>query len=254
MTLSSTFKRLLVAVPVAGVVAGFVVGGVAGASAADTGSTTRPTRSATATADRPTLDDARGRCEQAVDQRLATLDKLSAAVAGRAAVTDDHRATLEGQIAAARDGLTALRASIAADADAASLKAHCREIVEGYRVYLVVVPRTHEVVAADAIVAGADRMSARVGDLATAIDAAEAAGRDVTHDRELLADLQAKVAAARDAAAGVPDTVIGLTAADWNAGTAQPALEAGHATLAQARADLASALTSAKEIVQDLRS
>jgi hypothetical protein len=244
MTTSRTLKRLAVALPVAGLLAG----GIGTAYAADDTSTTRPARGGAA------LATAQAACEKAVDDRLAALDKLAAAVDGRSAVTDDHQATLDGQIADTKAGLSALRDEIAAATDAATLKDDCKQVVEGYRVYLVVVPRTHEVVASDALVAGADKLTARVGDLQAAIDAAEAKGHDVTHDRELLADLQARVASAHDAAAGVPGTVIGLTAADWNAGTAKPALEAGHATLKAARADLATALQDAKAIVQDLKS
>ncbi len=243
MTTSRTLKRLAVALPVAGLLAG----GIGTAYAADASSTTRPDRSGAA------FSTAQAACEQAIDDRLAALDKLAGAVDARPAVTDDHQAALDGQIADAKSGLSALREKIAGDTDAATLKADCKQIVEGYRVYLVVVPRTHEVVASDAIVAGADKLTARVADLQSAIDTAEANGHDVTHDRELLTDLQAKVASAHDAAAGVPDAVIGLSAADWNAGTAKPVLEAGHTTLKTARTDLASALQSARQIVQDLK-
>ena len=243
MTLHLTLKRLAIALPVAGLLAG----GIGTAYAADGGTTTRP-RSGAA------LSTAQAACEKAIDDRLAALDKLAAAVDGRPAVTDEHQATIDGHIAAAKAGLGALRDKIAADTDAATLKADCRQIVDGYRVYVVVVPRSHEVVAADAVVAGADKLTARVGDLQAAIDAAEAKGHDVSHDRELLADLQAKVASAHDAAAGVPATVLGLTAADWDAGTAKPALQSGHATLKSAHGDLATALQDAKSIVKDLKS
>jgi hypothetical protein len=252
MSLSPSLKRLLVALPVTGL----LVSGVGTAFAADTtDTTTRGTRpgAGTQTA-RPTVDDAKARCIRAIDERLTALDKLSGVVDGRAAVTDDHQATLDGQISSARDGLTALRSTIEADTDAAALKEHCTQIVTDYRVFLLVVPRTHEVVAADTIVNGADRLAARTGDLQAAIDQAEAAGKDVTHDRELFDAMQASLTAARDGAAGVPDAVIGLTVADWNSGAAKPALESGHATLRQARQDLASALSSAKQIIQDLKS
>lgn len=240
-----TLKRFAVTLPVAGLLAG----GVGTAFAAEGDGPTRPSRTGTAG-----LGAAQTACERAIDDRLTALDRLAAAVDGRPAVTDEHQATLDGQFADARDGLTALRAEIAAATDAATLRADCQQIVTGYRVYLVVVPRTHEVVAADAVVDGADRLTARVDDLEAAIDTAEAAGHDVAHDRELLADLQAKVTAAHDAAAGVPDTVIGLTAADWDAGIAEPALESGHTTLKQARGDLTAALQDARQIVQDLQS
>jgi hypothetical protein len=243
MTLSSNLKRLAVALPVAGLIAG----GIGTAYAADGGTSTSRPRAGAAISTTQTA------CEHAIDDRSAALDKLAAAVDGRPAVTDEHQATLDGQLADASSGLTALRDAIATDTDPASLKADCQAIVQDYRVFLVVVPRTHEVVASDALVDGADKLSARVGDLQSAIDTAEANGHDVTHDRELLADLQAKVASAHDAAAGVPATVIGLTAADWNAGTAKPVLEAGHATLKSARGDLARALQDARQIVQDLK-
>jgi hypothetical protein len=249
MSLSPSLKRLLVALPVTGL----LVSGVGTAFAADSTDTTTRTRPGAQT-ERPTLDDAKARCIKAVDDRLTALDKLSGVVDGRAAVTDDHQATLDGQISSARDGLTALRSTIEADTDAAALREHCTQIVTDYRVFLLVVPRTHEVVVSDTIVAGADRLAARTDELKTAIDQAEAAGKDVTHDRELFDAMQASLTAARNGAAGVPDTVIGLTPADWNSGAAKPVLESGHATLRQARQDLASALSSAKQIVQDLKS
>jgi hypothetical protein len=253
MSVRTSLTRLVVAAPMAGLLVAGIGVGAAGASEAD--GTTRSTRAA-ATGERAgtTLDAVRTRCRAAVDERFTALDRLSRALAERTAVTAEHRATIEGQIAATRDGLATLRSAIEADTDGATLRQHCSQIVTEHRVYLLVVPRTREVLAADTVVAGADRLAARTGDLAAAIDAAEAAGQDVSAARELFAGLQADLSAARDAAAGVPDAVLGLTAADWNAGTARPVLEAGHGTLRQARTALADALRAAHQILQDLAS
>jgi hypothetical protein len=274
---SSTLSRALVALPVAGL----LVGGI-GTAWAEGGSTSSSTPSSTPTSRsgrgdhergdgnggetattraprRPettttrSVEDVKAKCASAIDERLAALDRLAGKVGERPGLTPEHAAALQAVIADAKDGLTALEATIQADTDAHALREHCTQVVNGFRVYLLVVPLTNQVVAADTITAAADKLAGRIADLQAAIDQAEAAGRDVSHDRELLAELRARVAAAHDAAAGVPDAVLGLTPADWNSGAAKPLLRDGQRSLHQAREDLSAAVKAARQIVHDLR-
>ncbi len=198
---SSTLTRALVALPFAGLLLGGIGTAWAEGGATPTSTptsrpandgherergdgggsgTTRPARPAETTT--RAVEDVKAACASAVEERLAALDRLAGQLGERAALTPDHAATLQARIADARDGLAALEATIQADTDAHALREHCTQVVNRFRVYLLVVPVAHQVVAADTTTAAADKLSARVADLQSAIDRAGAAGRDVTRD------------------------------------------------------------------------
>ena len=91
------------------------------------------------------------------------------------------------------------------------------------------------------------------GRLASLIDAAAAAGKDVTEARAHLAAMEAAIDEALASVAGVADEVLPLTPADWNAGTAGPILRAAREAIANARADLGTAKSEARQVLAALR-
>ncbi len=193
------------------------------------------------------LESLRSRCVAAIDVRLRALSAAKAALASAGHVTVDHRAALAALLDETTARLQALRTDIAADAEAGSLKGHCRPIFEDNRVFALVLPRMRLVVAADVSGAVAAKLEAVAGKLGAAIAEAEAAGRDMTQARADLEAMEAKIASAQASAASVPGTVLGLTPADWNA---------DHRVLAPARQSLQSAgkdLRGARELAGKIR-
>jgi hypothetical protein len=84
-----------------------------------------------------------------------------------------------------------------------------------------------------------------LADVLGAIDAAAAAGEDVTEATGLLAEVRTSIGAADGLAAGVLDAVTPLAPADYNAGTAAPVLR-------DARRDLGEVAGELTEVRADL--
>ncbi|HEY3239136.1 MAG TPA: hypothetical protein VGL92_06205 [Acidimicrobiia bacterium] len=197
------------------------------------------------------LETLRARCLEAIDKRLTALETASGRLAEAEHVTDEHEATLAGIIDDTSASLDALAGEIGADTEAEALKAHCRSIFEDHRVFALVLPRTRLVVASDTAGAAADRLDQAADRIEQAIAEAEAAGQDVTQAKADLEAMRSEIDSARTSAAGVPDGILGLTPADWNADheVLTPAREA----LRSARADLKAARDLARGIVAGLR-
>lgn len=193
--------------------------------------------------------DALGDCE--IGRRFATLDTLGARIAAAANLTAADRSALAAELAATRSGLAGLKATIDADSTVGQLRTDLPKIATDYRVYLLVVPQVHLVIAADAETAAVARLRELSTDLAARIARAQAAGRDVTGAQ---ADLAAMNGAITDAAVqvqGLSAQLLTLTPARWNAGAAGPVLQharsmevSAHDLLRAARADAAACLAA----------
>ena len=194
-----------------------------------------------------------GDCE--IDQRLDTITKLQARVAGAAALTVADRAALQSQLTADTSGLTALRAAIDGDTDVHVLKADLRKIATDFRVYLLMAPKVADVIAADNELAAVARLDTQATKLQARIDADTAAGKDVTGAQADLDAMTAKVAQVSPLVAGIPAAVLPLTPTQYNAGTAKPilvssrtSLQAGRGLLAGARADARACVAALKAL------
>src|SRR5882724_11738468 len=118
------------------------------------------------------IDHLKQECETALDRRVAALGALRATVSGNGYLTASDKAALLDQIASESDGLGALRARIAGDTDLAALKADCKDIVGNFRVYLLMVPKVHLMVAAAMTVHLAQKVTDLAGKLQAPIDRA----------------------------------------------------------------------------------
>ena len=239
------------------VVAGLIVlGSVGVASAAD--ATATPTTDAARCA-KPVLSAADhgvgalrafGDCE--IDRRLTLLGTLASRVSGSTTLTDADRLALSTGISSTVSGLTALRATIDGETDVDALKADIRKIVTDYRVYVLVTPKTGLVIAADTLQVGYTKFDAVDQRLADAIAAAKAAGKDTTKAQADYDAMTSKVDQAERLLTPVVGTIIGLTPADYNAGTAHPALVDARTTLRQVRGLFAGARADARACRADL--
>lgn len=191
-----------------------------------------------------------GDCE--IDHRLTVLGQLSSRVSGSTTLTDADRSALSSEISSTVSGLTALRGTIDGEANVDALKADIRTIVTDYRVYVLVTPKTGLVIAADTLQVGYTKFDSVEQRLAAALATAKAAGKDTTKAQ---ADYDAMTAAVNQAETllhPVVGTIIGLTPADYNAGTAHPALADARTTLRQVRGLFAQARTDARACRADL--
>lgn len=197
------------------------------------------------------LETVRARCLEAITKRQTALTAASERLETVGALTDEHEADLLAIIADTDASLESLSAEIAAAADPASLKGDCTAILEGHRVFALILPRTRLVAGSDVAVAAAGRLTGMADRLATAIDRAEAAGTDVAGARADLAAMRAAIGSGEQTAAGIPGPIMDLTPADWNAD--HEVLTPARSDLRSARGDLKEARTLGARIVASLK-
>jgi hypothetical protein len=185
-----------------------------------------------------------GDCE--INRRFTTLTDLSAKITTSKVITSSDAAALQGEISSTRSGLTSLKATIDAETTVIALKADITKIATNYRVYLLVVPQVNLVNAADGVLAAQTRFAGINTKLTAAIAAAKAAGKDTTAAQTALTAMNASVTAAVGLATPLPASLLALTPAQYNGGTAGPVLAGARTALGTARTDLKNAIASAK--------
>jgi hypothetical protein len=200
----------------------------------------------------PTVESyqAVGTCE--IDRRLATIDRLGNAIESARALTDDQQAALQRILDGSTAGLRALRAEIEADTTLAELRPDIKSIFEDYRIYVLVTRQVWLVTASDTVDAAGAALDREAADLQTLIDEAEANGKDVTDAKAHLGAMESAVDAALASVDGVAEDVLPLTPADWNAGAAGPILRAAHQSIVDARGDLRTAMSEARQVIAAL--
>jgi hypothetical protein len=195
------------------------------------------------------------RCERAIDQRLTTLADLTQRGASEQHLSASDRNELSAEIDHDTSGLRALRTTIAGTSTLASLRQDCRAIVDDYRVYVLLAPKTHLVVGADAADAALDTFSSADASLSAAIEHAQTNGTDPAKIADAQAeqrDMNAQTARARGLVDPIVPSVLGLTPADFNAGTAGRKLDTARQSLRDARTALAAAKADLDAAIHDL--
>jgi hypothetical protein len=185
-----------------------------------------------------------GDCE--INRRFTTLTDLSGKISASKTITSSDAAALQAEISSTTAGLTTLKATIDAETGIPALRADIVKIATDYRVYLLVVPQVNLVNAADTVVASQTRFATVNTNLMARIAAATKAGKDTTAAQADLNAMNASVTAAVGLASPLPATLLPLTPAQYNGGTAGPVLSSARTALGQARDDLKSAVASAK--------
>ena len=262
---SSRIVRMLLSLGAAGLIVAGVVGTATAASPAPSsrpgGETHRfcAAEWAAASANR-TVETLRavGNCE--VDRRLVTLDQLDARVAAAPQFSDLHEAQLRkinnvnpASYEAEKAGLRELRGKINSETDLQKLRGLIADIAEEFRVYVLVVPKTHLVGGADAADKAAGRLTQLAVKLQELIDRAKGNGKDVKDAQALLDNMQRKTSQADAIVSPIADRIMPLSPADWNNGAAGPALGAARQSITQARELLRGARADAKQIIELVR-
>ncbi len=218
----------------------------------------RPAATATAegtetVATRPSIDSIKERAAKAIERRFDTLDELTRRVTESKHMSAAHKSTLLGEYASATFGLGVLGDRIEAATTYEELRVLVPKIATDFRIYLVVVPKSHQVNASDRVADAVVRLDEAADKTAEAIRRAEEAGYDMTDAKRWLISARDDIAEARNTGVPVADDVIGLQASDWKE-PAKSTLEQGHRRLLNASVDLRKAkasLEQAKQAIED---
>ena len=149
-----------------------------------------------------TLAEIKTRAVDALNKRQASLAAITAQLRAARADCGQNQAVL-ANIAATQTGLLALGAAIAADIDLTKAKNDYRMIFGSFRVYALVVPRTHIALNCDNHLFYGNNLKANGARLAAAIAVAQSRGVDTSVASANLAQALAAIdpAVARDQAA-----------------------------------------------------
>jgi hypothetical protein len=182
-----------------------------------------------------------------IELRLTGLKNLRTTVDAATRLTAAHKTALTGILDHAQQGLTALNTKVTGETTAAGVKADAQSMVDDYRVFILIEPQVHLTIAIDLETAAATKLGQVAEKESAAIDAAKAAGKDVSKAAADLADLRSQVSAVQAAIAGKADPLIALKPgpdADAIHGQVKPIREA----VRTGRTDLHKAAADAKDI------
>jgi hypothetical protein len=189
-----------------------------------------------------------------IERRLDALDRLTRKIEAARYVTEDHAASLLRDIAAARETLRAGLAAVQATTTPEALREIAPPIFHATLVFALLGPKTHEVIASDAVVAASVRFTDFGTKLQETLD--RIANETDIDTTEAQADLDEMIRLGNAAAAiggPVAGNVIDLQPDNWP-DPAQAALREGKAALSDARLSLREARGLAKAVVQFIRS
>ena len=185
----------------------------------------------------------------AIERRLNVIDRLTALVNGAKHLTPSDRSSLSSKLSSDASGLQSLDTKIQADTDATTLRNDLQSIVTAYRIYVLVAPQVHIVVASDRVAAWVDIGNTIAGRIQSKINAAKAAGKDVKKAQDALDDMKKQLADATAAISGVAANVIPLTPSGYPANratllNARSSILSARAHLVTARADAHTAVNA----------
>lgn len=218
--------------------------------------TERPPRTSVEPTDEQTadrLEAAKERVIAQIERRLTALDRLAGKVDKADHITDGHAAILLADIEAARRVLRAGIDAVAAVETVAELREVAPPIFETTLVFALLGPKTHAVVASDAVSAATRRFTEVGTNLQEALDRLDAAGVDTALAQADLDEMTRLVAEAAAAGGPVAESVIGLQPSDWP-DPAKSTLADAKAALQRARSHLRTARDLGKQVAAFIRS
>jgi hypothetical protein len=186
-----------------------------------------------------------------IARRLTTLNALSAKVSSATKLTSADQASLSSEISTEVDGLTSLKTKLDADTTVSDAKTDAQAIIDGYRVYALIVPKVSLVKTADDQQVAEAKLSALSVKLQARISTAQAAGKNVASLQTELASLNSKVSAAQAISSSIESAVVNLVPSDYN--TNHSVLSGDRNQLKTAQSDIQGALSTATTIITNLK-
>jgi hypothetical protein len=195
------------------------------------------------------VDRVKTRCLAQIDRRQRALVELNSRLDSRDHLSNEHRAALKAIDDQTSSGLTTLANTIQGEDNGQELRAECRQIVDDYRVFVLVRPRARLVVASDRALAAVTKLRDVADRIQAAIDKAKDDGKDPAAAEAEQANMRAAIDTAAQHAGTVYDEVIHLTPADFSPGVLDP----GRTDTKAARDAIRDAAQSAHAAVKELR-
>ena len=190
------------------------------------------------------------RAQQAIEIRLAAIDRMQEAIRSNDKLTPAHAEELQAQLAHAERGLKGLAEEIHR-APCDELPRLVQKIVDDFRVFVLLVPKVHLVIAADSIAHVVHRLGEAAGWLQEMIERFEEAGYDVSAAQAELGEMKTQLESAAHLAGPIPGKVLPLTPEDWP--QAQSVIQEAARMVRNAGGEVRAAWMSAHQVIRALR-
>lgn len=224
------------------------LGLLAGPALAD-GSSPAPTSSPTAATTGNGLAAVKTLAGTRINGRLAELHALQLAVSASANLTSSDKSALNTLLSSDLTGLTALGDKISADTTVQSVRADEVTMVDNYRVYLLVAPKTHLSIVFDDEAAVITKLQTVYGTLSAALTKA---GGGTSAEQSQLADMQTQITNAQSALSGQESTLLAIQPGP-DASTITGQVKTLRTSAQGVRKDLGTAVADAKALRADLK-
>lgn len=186
--------------------------------------------------------DARGerakvKAAQEIDRRLAALQSLASRITAMTKITPELKSNFSQVVQNQSRVFADLKVKIGADTDLTVLKTDIKSITDSYRVYAIVVPQTHIIAASDRIVTITNMLNGIGLKLKARIEAAQAAGADVTAVGTTLGELGTKIDSANAHARAAVEKMMSIVPEDGD----KAKMDANKALFTESRAEIVAA-------------
>jgi len=142
-----------------------------------------------------------------VNGRVAELQALQLAVSASTQLTSSDKSTLNTLLGTDLSAMTALRTKMAAETTVQAVRADEVDMVDNYRIYLLVAPKTHLSIVFD----DEANVITKLQGVYTALAAdLKTAGGGTSTEQSQLADLQTQITAAQSALTGQESTLLAV--------------------------------------------
>lgn len=190
------------------------------------------------------LTNIKQKCDSAVQNRLSTIGTLETRINTSKNVSSSHKSGLLAELDSDKSGLTSLDAKVQADTTATQAVSDCKGVVSDYRIYVLEVPKVHEVLVADDFLQISTTLQTLSPKLAQQLTTAKNNGVDVSAAENALADLNSKASSIQSSVSPLAGPVLALQPSGWPGN--KPTLQSTRKTLGDAK-------TSAQAARQDLK-
>src|ERR1700722_3328329 len=159
------------------------------------------------------LPAAKAFVELQLQKRVTELGILQARVASSSRLTAPDRSNLQTDIAGDLSAMKTLEGKLSGEKTCAGLVTDARSMVFGYRIYLVMAPKTDLVIVSDTETAVASQIQGAESRIDSDLNLAGKAGKNVAHAEQAFGSLETEITAAQKAVSGVSATVMAQTPA-----------------------------------------
>ncbi len=192
---------------------------------------------------------------QEIDRRIAALQSLSVRINAMTKITPELKTNITTVIQNQVQAFSQLKTQIAAATSTASVRTSVGLVNQSYRVYVLIIPQAHIIASSDRIVTMSNMLNGIGLKLKARIEAAQAAGADVTSLAQMLVTLGTKIDSANAHAQAAVNGTITLLPDEGDQAKMkanQDALKAGRAEIVAAHKDIADARKEIASIVSGL--